>query len=237
MTVSSLVAALRAGAEGLYALEAATGLVIAHGTWLARGDDSGRFIRHGAGTAAIDWEATIDALQAGRHRTRRRAREPRTGPGSGHGGRRMGGGGRVRCPGQIPGPGRRHHRPGSCHVVAAFTLEVDGGRSRTPHVVRLLALGSNRARVRPRSGKQRPGGPGKFDEKQWAETSESTQRCSIRWETSPPPPIRIMAAKSPLTRQRTTRLPGARWGGSMLPENSLSAGHLSMRQASQTSAS
>ena len=32
MTVSSLVAALRAGAEGLYALEAATGLVIAHGT-------------------------------------------------------------------------------------------------------------------------------------------------------------------------------------------------------------
>jgi hypothetical protein len=31
MTVPSLPAALRAGAEGLYALEAATGLIIAHG--------------------------------------------------------------------------------------------------------------------------------------------------------------------------------------------------------------
>jgi hypothetical protein len=66
MTASSLPAALRAGAEGLYALEAAAGLIIAHGTWLARSDDFGRFIHHGAGTAAIDWEAAIDALQAGR---------------------------------------------------------------------------------------------------------------------------------------------------------------------------
>jgi hypothetical protein len=32
MTILSLPAALRAGAEGLYALEAATGLIIAHGT-------------------------------------------------------------------------------------------------------------------------------------------------------------------------------------------------------------
>lgn len=45
MTVSSLPAALRAGAAGLYALEAATGLIIADGTWLARHDDFGRFIR------------------------------------------------------------------------------------------------------------------------------------------------------------------------------------------------
>ena len=65
MTAPSLHAALRAGAEGLYALEAATGLIIAHGTWLARGD-FGCFIHHGAGTAAIDWEAAIDALDAGR---------------------------------------------------------------------------------------------------------------------------------------------------------------------------
>jgi hypothetical protein len=65
MTASSLPAALRAGAAGLYALEAATGLIIAHGTWLARSDDFGHFIHHGAGAAAIDWEAAIDALHAG----------------------------------------------------------------------------------------------------------------------------------------------------------------------------
>ena len=66
MTAPPLPAALRAGAEGLYALEAATGLIIAHGTWLARTNDFGRFIHHGARTAAIDWEAAIDALHAGR---------------------------------------------------------------------------------------------------------------------------------------------------------------------------
>lgn len=64
MTVLSLPAALRAGSEGLYALEAATGLIIAHGTWLERADFS-CFIHHGAGTAAIDWEAAISALDAG----------------------------------------------------------------------------------------------------------------------------------------------------------------------------
>ena len=64
MTASSLPAALRAAAEGLYALEAATGLIIAHGTWLDR-DDFARFIHHGTGTAAIDWEAAIGALDAG----------------------------------------------------------------------------------------------------------------------------------------------------------------------------
>ena len=64
MSVLSLPAALRAGAEGLYALEAATGLIIAHGTWLER-DDFACFIHHGTRTAAIDWEAAITALDAG----------------------------------------------------------------------------------------------------------------------------------------------------------------------------
>ena len=36
MTASSLPAALRAGADALHALEAATGLIIAHASWLAR---------------------------------------------------------------------------------------------------------------------------------------------------------------------------------------------------------
>jgi hypothetical protein len=53
-------------ARSLDALEAATGLIIAHGTWLARDDDFGCFIHHGAGMAAIDWEAAIGALHAGR---------------------------------------------------------------------------------------------------------------------------------------------------------------------------
>ena len=65
MTAPSLPAALRAGAQGLYALEAATGLIIAHGTWLAR-DDFACFIYHGARTAAIDWQAAISALDGGR---------------------------------------------------------------------------------------------------------------------------------------------------------------------------
>jgi hypothetical protein len=59
-----LPASLRAAADGLYPLEAATGPVIAHGTWLAR-EDSGRFIHHGTRTAAIDWEAAISTLNAG----------------------------------------------------------------------------------------------------------------------------------------------------------------------------
>ena len=64
MTASSLPAALRAAADGLYTLEAATGLIIAHASWLARSDFA-PFIHHGAGTAAIDWEAAISALNAG----------------------------------------------------------------------------------------------------------------------------------------------------------------------------
>ena len=68
MTASSLPAALRAGAEGIYTLEAAAGLIIAHGTWLAR-DDFAHFIHHGTGIAdpgtemaSIEWEAAIYAL-------------------------------------------------------------------------------------------------------------------------------------------------------------------------------
>lgn len=64
MTAPSLPAAFRAAAEGLCALEAATGLIIAHGTWLER-DDFASFIHHGTGTAAIDWEDAITALDAG----------------------------------------------------------------------------------------------------------------------------------------------------------------------------
>jgi hypothetical protein len=64
MTASSLPAALRAAAEGLYTLEAAAGLIIAHDTWLGR-DDFARFIHNGTGTAAIDWGAAIGALDIG----------------------------------------------------------------------------------------------------------------------------------------------------------------------------
>jgi hypothetical protein len=56
MITSSLPAALRAAAEGICTLVAATGLVIASGTWPGR---------DGTGTAAIDWEAAIGALDAG----------------------------------------------------------------------------------------------------------------------------------------------------------------------------
>jgi hypothetical protein len=65
VTSLTLPAAPRLAAEGICTLEAAPGLVIAHGTWLAC-DDFARFIRHGTGTAAIDWEAAIGALDAGR---------------------------------------------------------------------------------------------------------------------------------------------------------------------------
>ena len=71
MIASSLRAALRAGAEGIYALEAGTGLLIAHGSWPGR-EDFGRYIRTdnsitspGTELATIDWEAAIAALDAG----------------------------------------------------------------------------------------------------------------------------------------------------------------------------
>jgi hypothetical protein len=72
MTGPSLPAALRAGADGIYTAEAATGLIIACGSWLAR-DDYASFITAGTsisspGTvlAGIDWDAAIDTLSAGR---------------------------------------------------------------------------------------------------------------------------------------------------------------------------
>ena len=46
MTASLLPAALRAGPRGLYAIEAATGLIIARESWLAR-DDFACFIHAG----------------------------------------------------------------------------------------------------------------------------------------------------------------------------------------------
>ena len=64
MTALSLPAALRAAAEGIRTVEGATELVIARGSWLGR-DDFARFIHHGAGTAAIDWEAAVSALAVG----------------------------------------------------------------------------------------------------------------------------------------------------------------------------
>jgi hypothetical protein len=71
MTALSLPATLRAGADGLYAAEAAAGLIIAHETWLDR-EDFARFITTGtsisdpdAVLASIDWEAAISALDAG----------------------------------------------------------------------------------------------------------------------------------------------------------------------------
>jgi hypothetical protein len=67
MTTTGLPAALQSCAHGIYALEAATGLIIAHASWLDR-DDFTRFIRTGPGTAAmasIDWPAAITALNIG----------------------------------------------------------------------------------------------------------------------------------------------------------------------------
>jgi hypothetical protein len=71
MTDPQLQAALRAGADGLYALEAGTGMILAHGTWPAR-EDFRCFVHvadsitdPGTELASIDWEAVITALTAG----------------------------------------------------------------------------------------------------------------------------------------------------------------------------
>lgn len=71
MTALSLHQVLCAGAEGLYTLEAVTGLLIAHGSWPGR-EDFGQFVLAGdsvtgPGTelASIDWEAAITALDSG----------------------------------------------------------------------------------------------------------------------------------------------------------------------------
>jgi len=66
MTPASLAAALRACAAGLYTLEAGTGLLIAHGTFLHRSDFTSRFILHGTtGMAVVDWDALTATLTAG----------------------------------------------------------------------------------------------------------------------------------------------------------------------------
>jgi hypothetical protein len=69
MTTDELSTALHACAAGLYPLEAGVALLAAEGTFLRRGDFTGRFIEYGtsSGTvmAAIDWNAVISALQAG----------------------------------------------------------------------------------------------------------------------------------------------------------------------------
>ena len=66
MTYASLAHALRACASGIYAAEAATGLLIAHAAWLDRNDFS-KFIYSdtAAEMAAIDWDAAVTALAAG----------------------------------------------------------------------------------------------------------------------------------------------------------------------------
>ena len=68
---SQLSAALRAAAAGIHPDEAATGLIISHGTFLHRED----FLRHvetaasisdGTPMAWIDWDAVTAALDGGR---------------------------------------------------------------------------------------------------------------------------------------------------------------------------
>src|SRR5438477_9252864 len=61
---ATLPLAVALGVRGLLAHEAATGLIITQGVWLDR-DDFARFVHHGTGTAVIDWEAAIAALDAG----------------------------------------------------------------------------------------------------------------------------------------------------------------------------
>ena len=65
-----LTAALRACSKGMYCDQAATELLIRHGTWLRRDDFTARFILTGTGpaddiTAAINWDEAITALHAG----------------------------------------------------------------------------------------------------------------------------------------------------------------------------
>lgn len=65
-----LTAALRAGSKGMYCDQAATELLIRHGSWLRRDDFTARYILTGTSqagdmTAAIDWEEAITALHAG----------------------------------------------------------------------------------------------------------------------------------------------------------------------------
>jgi hypothetical protein len=63
---------LRAWAKGLFTGEAAVELLIGHGSWLYREDfleiaiEFGQGITDGAVMAAVDWEAAVAALDAGR---------------------------------------------------------------------------------------------------------------------------------------------------------------------------
>ena len=72
MTAPDLPEALRACADGLYAIEASVELLISHARWLDREDFASSFIRTGTSTtdgttemALIDWPAAITALNAG----------------------------------------------------------------------------------------------------------------------------------------------------------------------------
>jgi ADP-ribose pyrophosphatase YjhB (NUDIX family) len=65
-----VTAALRAWSKGIYCGEAATELLIRHGTWLRRNDFTTQFIFTQAGpsgniTAAVSWEEAITALHEG----------------------------------------------------------------------------------------------------------------------------------------------------------------------------
>jgi 8-oxo-dGTP diphosphatase len=65
-----LTSALRACSKGMYCDQAATELLIRHGTWLRRDDFTARFILTGTGpagdiAAAINWDEAITALHAG----------------------------------------------------------------------------------------------------------------------------------------------------------------------------
>jgi hypothetical protein len=68
--LTELATALRAHANGVYALQAAAELLISHRTWLRRTDFRDRFIHHRTSltngllttTAQIDWPAAITAL-------------------------------------------------------------------------------------------------------------------------------------------------------------------------------
>ena len=66
-----LSAALRAAAAGIHPDEAAAGLIISHGSFLARGDfashiETAAGISDGSPMARIDWDAVITALDGGR---------------------------------------------------------------------------------------------------------------------------------------------------------------------------
>jgi hypothetical protein len=69
VTTDDLAAALYACADGLYPLEAGTGLLISNGTFLHRDDFTGKFITRGTSDgnpmAAIDWHSAITALANG----------------------------------------------------------------------------------------------------------------------------------------------------------------------------